>query len=129
MSKTTNNARTQHAVNVGAASIAMFLIVMAVLVWRLELGRDPVIGTPVAQASQQQVIKRKVVIHRKVIKLIRDLPALPPKSVSSGGASSSGSGSSSYSAPSSSQSYSAPAPVQSAPAQSAPAPAPSTSAS
>lgn len=132
MSRTTNNARSNHAVNVGAASIAIFLIIMAFLVWRLEIGNDPVIGSPIAQAGPAQVVQRKLVVHRKIVKIVRDRPALPPKVVSSGSGyvASSGSGTSSYSAPASSpsSSYSAPAPVQSAPAP-APAPAPATSAS
>lgn len=134
MSRTTDNsARSQHAFNVAAVSIAIFLIIMAFLVWRLSVGVDPVIGSPVAQSMQQGVVQRKLVVKRKIIKIVRDRPALPPKTVSSSGsATSSGSGSGSYSAPAPTQSYSAPSTVQSTPAPAAapaPAPAPTTSAS
>jgi hypothetical protein len=131
MAKTTEPSRQQHAVNVAAVSVAIFLVLMAFLIWRLEAGNDPALGASTTQPAAQKVIKRKLVVHRKIVKVIRDLPPVevaPPSSSGSGYSSSaSGSGgTSTYSAPAPSYSAPAPAPVQSAPA---PAPAPATSAS
>lgn len=80
MKKTTENPRAEHATSVGLASVAIFLVIMAVLFWRLEIGNDPAIGAATAQAAPQQVIRRKLIIKRKVIHVIEDRPALPASS-------------------------------------------------
>lgn len=110
--------------NVGAASIAIFLVIMAVLLWRLEVGSDPAIGTATAQAAQPQVVRRKLIIKRKLIKVkvTYDRPVLASTSTGSGSVATTTAPASSAPAASS------PAPVQSSPAP-APAPAPTTSAS
>jgi hypothetical protein len=108
MARTTDASRQKrhHALTVAYASIAIFVTVMAVLLFRLEAGFDPAIGTARANGSVEQ---RRLVVKRKVIQIIRDAPAESTGESLGGG---------SYSAPAP-QSYSAPAP----------APAPSTSAS
>lgn len=120
MKTTTKSPRAAHAANVGAASIAIFLVIMAVLLWRLEVGNDPAIGTATAQAAQPEVVRRKLIIKRKVIVVTEDRPAVASTSTGSGSVATAAAPSSSAPA------ASAPAPVQSAPT---PAPAPTTSAS
>lgn len=120
MKTTTKSPRAAHAANVGAASIAIFLVILAALLWRLEVGNDPAIGTATAQAAQPEVVRRKLIIKRKVIVVTYDRPAVATTSTGSGSVAAASSPASSSPAPT------APAPVQSAPA---PAPAPTTSAS
>lgn len=124
MKTTTKSPRAAHAANVGAVSIAIFLVIMAVLLWRLEVGNDPALGTATAQAAQPEVVRRKLIVNRKVIVVTQERPAIA--------SSSTGIGSASTAAAPASSAPAASAPLQSAPAPTpapAPAPAPTTSAS
>lgn len=105
-----------HAVTVGYATIALFVAIFAVLLFRLEAGLDPSIGTaaykvpPVEQ--RQLVVKRKVIVREEV-----QQPEAAPAVVASAPA------------VSSVPAQSAPAPAAAPVPAPAPAPAPTTSAS
>lgn len=153
MAKTTDmrGARRHHALTVAYATGALFVLLMLLLVFRLEAGLDPAIGTSAYKTPP--VAHRKVVAVHTIVKVIHDKP---PAAVAAGtapgsaGGSYAGSsagtygggtggsysgggsgGSSTGTAPqASSPAQSSPAPAQSAPAPvQAPAPAPTTSAS
>lgn len=121
--KTTSSRPKQrsHALTVAYASGAMFAILMALLVIRLEAGLDPSIGTSAYKLPAVQ--QRKLVIHRRIVKVIHDKPLVSSGAGGSGYSAPQGTGGGSYSAP-------APAPQTSTPAPApAPAPAPTTKAS
>jgi hypothetical protein len=61
---------------VGAASLAAFVVVLALLVAQMRLGRDPVLGAgraaaPIAPASRR-VLVRRVIVKRIVVREIDD---------------------------------------------------------
>lgn len=131
MAKTTDTgtAKRSHALTVLYASGAMFVILMALLVYRLEAGLDPSIGTAGLHAPAAQ--QRKLVVERRVVEVIRDAPVAVASSGQGGAVQGSGSGSVSGSGGPASSSPAAPAaPQASTPAPApAPAPAPVTKAS
>jgi len=126
MSKTTNSRSRRSPAGVAFVTVAVFLAVLVLLGSRLQNGKDPVIGSKAV--ATVPVVHKTVVVRRKIVKLVRDLPPLPAKTASassgSGGSSSAASSSGSGSAQST---YSAP--QQTVTTAPAPAPAPATSAS
>ncbi len=124
MNKTTKAiARRRSAERVAMLSVAGFLIIVAILAWRLQSGLDPVVNAGAQNtADRQPVVHRRLIIKRKVVTAIVDQP-VARETGSAAGATGGGQQTAS-SAP--------PQPVASAPAQApapAPAPAPTTSAS
>jgi hypothetical protein len=66
MAKTTDNhpPARRHASTVAYATAALFLVFLAVLVFRLEAGLDPAIG---ARADSPAVQKRRLVIEQRIV--------------------------------------------------------------
>lgn len=128
MAKTTdtNAPRRSHALTVAYATGAIFVIAMALLVYRLEAGLDPSIGT--AAIKSPAVKQQRLVVHKRIVKVIRDEPVAVAAGAGSAGTAAQGG----YSAPAQtggSGGNAAPAqPSTPAPAP-APAPAPVTKAS
>lgn len=101
---------------VALATLALFLTVLALLVFQLRTGRDPALGATVAPTSapapkKKRILIRKVIITRRVVHLPAETSAPAPATR--------------VSAPASAPAASAPAPAPAAPAP-APAPAPLT---
>lgn len=71
MAVTTDNSasRPSHAVTVAIASLAIFLIVMALLLIRLESGRDPAIAAGEHATTNTQ--KRTLVLERRLVETDR----------------------------------------------------------
>lgn len=106
-----------NALTVAYAAGALFIAILVVLLFRLEAGLDPAIGTAAYKVPGTE--ERKLIVRRKVI--IRETPAPAAAAAGSAAAPSSGSVAAAPQTQSAPQSTPAPAP--------APAPAPSTSAS
>ena len=116
-------ATRSRATRIAFTTIAMFLALFAMLSWRLARGEDPAIGSPSAQTTAQPVIHRKVVVRRKIVHVVADLPPVPAAPTPAPAPAASPAPTTTYSAPSTPQ----PAPAA-APAP-APAPVPTTRAS
>jgi hypothetical protein len=68
MTGTTDSRRTtrNHAVTVATASLAMFVLVLAFLLIRLEAGRDPAIA--VGEHAAPGTERRTLVLERRIVK-------------------------------------------------------------
>lgn len=102
--------RSPAAAIVTAGSLALFLVVFALLVFQLRAGRDPALGAAAAQPAAvpaKRILLRKVVITKRIVTVKRDddepAPAAPAQQPVVA---------------------SAPAPAPAAPAPAAPAPRP-----
>lgn len=107
-----NRRSRGHALTVLYATGALFVIAMALLVYRMEAGLDPAIG---AAVKKPEPVQRTLIVKRKVVEVID--PAPNPSTAGAAPV-----------APAPGQYYVAPAPTQSYVAP-APAPAPATRAS
>lgn len=122
MNKTTKAiARRRSAERVAMLTVAGFLIVVALLAWRLQNGLDPVVNAATANTvDSQPVVQKRLIIKRKVVTVIEDEPS---RSSAGTASSSTGGEQQSVSSAPAQQVVSTPAPAP------APVPAPTTSAS